>query len=82
MLELLEEESLSVSVFNFSSSPLGDLEFAVTMDLTVMALGATPADERNYDVEGGGKRSRKVLAVQTPYPNVTHQTDSNPGLLP
>ena len=34
MLELLEEEMLSVSVFNFSSSPLDDLEFAVTMELT------------------------------------------------
>ena len=31
--------------------------------LTIIATGATPDDEREFGVEGGGKRSRKFLAV-------------------
>ena len=31
--------------------------------LTVIATGATPDDEREYGVEGGGERSRKFLAA-------------------
>lgn len=32
-------------------------------DLTIIATGATPDDEREFGVEGGGKRSRKFLAA-------------------
>ena len=31
--------------------------------LTIIATGATPDDEREFGEEGGGKRSRKFLAV-------------------
>jgi hypothetical protein len=31
--------------------------------LTIIATGATPDDEREFGVEGGGKRSRKFLAA-------------------
>lgn len=32
------------------------------LNLTVIAASATPDDERNYGVEGDGKRSRNFLA--------------------
>jgi hypothetical protein len=31
--------------------------------LTIIATGATPDDEREFGVEGGGRRSRKFLAA-------------------
>ena len=31
--------------------------------LTIIATGATPDDEREFGVEGGGKRSRKFLVA-------------------
>ena len=39
------------------------LPLLVFLYLTVIATGATPDDEREYGVEGGGERSRKFLAA-------------------
>ncbi|WP_244857245.1 pilus assembly FimT family protein [Aromatoleum bremense] len=36
----------------------------VVADLTVIAIGATPDDEREFGVEGDGKRSRNFLAAR------------------
>ncbi len=33
--------------------------------LTIMVVGATPDDERDFGVEGGGKRSQKFLAARS-----------------
>jgi DCC1-like thiol-disulfide oxidoreductase len=48
---------VDVSAPDFDPLPYG-------VPLTYMAAGATPDNERNYEVEDGGKRSRNFLAVR------------------